>query len=187
MEKLAERLANYILSQGVIEKEDYAIYKYGFQTGIELLLCVATSMGFAVYMGKIWECVLLMAIFFSQRAYVEGIHMKKFSTCFFLSCGVIVGGLKVSEMTWMPDKIMLIVIFVCLFGIYKLAAADSKRMPADNAQKYFSRQRRRVMSLLGGAAIAFYVCNYSVGLHIILYTEIIVCLSAILKIAGDKR
>ena len=33
MQKLAERLTEYILKQGIIEEEDFDIYKYGFQTG----------------------------------------------------------------------------------------------------------------------------------------------------------
>ena len=35
MQKLAERLTEYILKQGIIEEEDFDIYKYGFKTGME--------------------------------------------------------------------------------------------------------------------------------------------------------
>lgn len=38
MDKLAEKLTRYVLVQGVIEEEDYAIYKYGFQTGIMIIV-----------------------------------------------------------------------------------------------------------------------------------------------------
>ena len=82
MDKLAEWLTRYVLVQGVIEEEDYAIYKYGFQTGVELLLCVVTSIAVAIYMGKGCECFLLMVSFFSLRSSMDGIHMKHFSSCY---------------------------------------------------------------------------------------------------------
>lgn len=63
MDKLAGYLARYILAHDVIKEEDYAIYKYGFQTGIELLSCITTIIIIACYMGNVRECIFIMAIF----------------------------------------------------------------------------------------------------------------------------
>lgn len=187
MDRLAIWLTEYVLSRCAIKKEDYAIYKYGFQTGIELLLCVVTSMIIAVCLDQKWECILFMLIFFSQRAYVEGIHMKKFSSCFLLSCVVIVCGLEFSEISLLPNSIMLIAIFISLFMIYRMTVVCPVQEPGDESQKYFSKQRQKVMLLIGIVSILFYICNYCIGLRIVFFTEIIMVLSAILKILSSKN
>lgn len=48
--------------------------------------------------------ILLMMLFFAQRAYVDGIHMKKFWSCFLLSVSVILCGLILVKMLQLPDE-----------------------------------------------------------------------------------
>ena len=87
-EKLADVLTNYIVKNKAIEEEDYQIYKYGFLTGIEMLICIVSCYGIAIQMGMIKECTMLFLVFFSLRSFVGGIHMDSYKKCFACSCMV---------------------------------------------------------------------------------------------------
>ena len=186
MDKLAEGLTKYILKQGVVKEEDFAIYKYGFQTGIELLLCVVTSIVIAVCMGKGFECLLLMVSFFSLRGNMDGIHMKHFSSCYLLSCAVIICGLKLSEMMIVPDIVMLVMVMIAFIGMYVLSTCSFVMVKKDEIYTYFSKQRKKVLIFAGMVAVLFFFLNYSTGLNIIFYSEIITVVSTLAK-AACKR
>lgn len=186
MDKLAEWLTRYVLVQGVIEEEDYAIYKYGFQTGVELLLCVVTSIAVAIYMGKGCECLLLMVSFFSLRSSMDGIHMKHFSSCYLLSCAVIICGLKLSEMMIVPDIVMLVMVMIAFVGMYVLSTCSFVMVKKDEIDTYFSKQRKKVLIFAGMVAVLFFFLNYSTGLNIIFYSEVITIVSTLVKVIGKK-
>lgn len=182
MDKLADRMTNYIMGCGVIKEEDYAIYKYGFQTGLELMLCVATSIVFSLYMNMFWECILFMVLFFLQRGYVEGIHMKHFYSCFLLSCGVVIGGLWFSKMQIFSKRMMLFLTLLCLLGIIILIRRQAHTTSLEAEQLYYSRKRKIILFGILVALFLFYLFDYTVGLRLIMYTESIMLLSTILKL-----
>jgi hypothetical protein len=40
MKRLSEKITDYILRSGAIQKESYALYQYGFQIGLEMISCL---------------------------------------------------------------------------------------------------------------------------------------------------
>ncbi len=186
MEKVAVYLTKYILLHGVIKKEDYLIYKYGLQTGIELLLCIITNIIIAAYMGKIWESLLLMSIFFIQRAYIAGIHMKQFCFCYFISCGVVILGIEFLGIVIVPLKIAILTIVVCLCMIYKLNLYFSLKTPENKTQEYFLKYTKCIIMFIASLSIIFFLFHYKTGVYIIMYSELIMLLSSGIKFLIDK-
>ena len=180
MEKLAQFLTEHIMRNGIIEQKDYGIYKYGFQTGIELLLCVLTSVFIAFIMHRFWECLLLISVFFSQRAYVQGIHMKSYVACFFLSCSVIIGGLFFAGFEGVLDFISVLLIMICLIIINALPYFEDTYSDV-NEFIYFQKRRIAITILIAIITIFFYMFENDVGLIIIMYGEVIAVISAVAK------
>lgn len=73
IEKIADYLTHYIVRNNVIKAEDSEIYKYGFLTGIELLICIVVCYGIAIKLEMTIECTIFFLIFFSLRSFVGGI------------------------------------------------------------------------------------------------------------------
>lgn len=86
MEKLSLFFTNYILKKEVISKENYEIYLYGFQSGLEILINVICCIIIAVSLGMVIEAALFFAFFIPLRSYGGGLHMEKFLACLFFSC-----------------------------------------------------------------------------------------------------
>ena len=56
MKKIADLLTGYIGRKGIIKEEDYPIYTYGFQYGLELGACFVIC--FMLFLNK--EIVILL-------------------------------------------------------------------------------------------------------------------------------
>lgn len=184
MQKLAKRLTRYILEQDIIQEEDADIYQYGFQTGIELVFCVITSIMIAMCMGKGFECLLLILIFFAIRGNMDGVHMKRFSSCYLLSCTVIICGLKFSEAVFLSNGVMLAVIVMVLTGMVFLS--EKRIVKEDEQERFFSKQRKKVSTAVGVSAVIFFFCKYHSGVNIILYSEVITIISSLVKAVQNR-
>ena len=60
---LASKLADYILDKGAIEKEDYEIYQYGLQTGLEMLSCLIVALLLSLRLKMFDEFIVFFSIF----------------------------------------------------------------------------------------------------------------------------
>lgn len=85
MQYLSKKITDYIVKVGVVSKESYAIYQYGFQIAFEMLSCFLTSLIIAIYMHMIIEFVISTVIFIFLRTYAGGIHLNSFIGCFICS------------------------------------------------------------------------------------------------------
>ena len=78
---------------------------------------------------------------------------------------------------------MLVLVLIVLIGMYGLSTCDTVMTKKDETERYFSKQRKKVLVFVGGMAVVFLVCNYSVGLNIVFYSEVITVVSTLAKTA----
>lgn len=81
---------------------------------------------------------------------------------------------------------MMIVVLLCVIGISGLELLQSDSKSINTEQAFFSKTRRKVMIWIASVTIVFYLLNYSVGLRLILYIEVIILMSAVLKMLFRK-
>lgn len=86
MEKIAYRLTEYLCRHNAIENSEFELYEYGILSGIELVLCVGCSLLISLMMGTTVNVIIFWMIFLGIRSYVGGIHLDRYSYCFFFSC-----------------------------------------------------------------------------------------------------
>lgn len=185
MEWVAKRLTNYILAKEIITEADRAAYEYGFQTGIEQTLCIIITLTFAACMNRVWECMLLLVVFFLQRAYVKGIHMKQYWSCFLLSCSVVIAGLYGSGRVEIPENAELIVTLICL-GAVQIAAGRFADDEDEAASCFFNKQRKRIACLVVLTAFVLYVVGWKNGLFVVCYTELVMFVSTLAQLGKEK-
>ena len=76
MKYFSEKLTGYIVKSGAVPEESYEIYQYGFQIGLEMLSCLLTCFGIAVYLHMIPEFAVVTGIFMMLRSFVGGVHLN---------------------------------------------------------------------------------------------------------------
>lgn len=47
MGRLSEKITRYVIDAGAVSEELYAVYQYGFQIGLEMLICLFVCMSIA--------------------------------------------------------------------------------------------------------------------------------------------
>lgn len=180
MEGLAEKLTNFILRKGIIEESDYEIYKYGFQSGMEVIACCIMSVLIAMYFGSIFKLLVLIGVFFPLRAYSGGVHMKHFYACFICSALVIIGAFLVTDEKWIADIRLIFLEGAVLLLIHFLAYAaiqcDQKE------KKFFSKMRKRIIVVILLVSVLFYVLNENEWLQVVLYAVGVVLVSEVIQI-----
>ena len=185
MEWVAKRLTNYILAKQVISEESRAAYEYGFQTGLEQSICILVTIVVAMCMNRVWECVLLLVVFFLQRAYVKGIHMKQYWSCFLLSCGVVIAGLYGCGRVAVSGEMEIIIALVCLL-LVQLASRRFGMQEDEAAVRFFEKQRKRIAWLVALSIVVLYVVQWENGLFVVCYTELVMLVSTVAQLIKEK-
>ena len=185
MEWVAKRLTNYILAKQVISEESRAAYEYGFQTGLEQSICILVTIVAAMCMNRVWECVLLLVVFFLQRAYVKGIHMKQYWSCFLLSCGVVIVGLYGCGRVAVSGEMEIIIALVCLL-LVQLASRRFGMQEDEAAVRFFEKQRKRIAWLVVLSIFVLYVVQWENGLFVVCYTELVMLVSTVAQLIKEK-
>ncbi len=185
MEKVAKHLTNYILAKQVITEEDRQAYEYGFRTGLEKIICIVVSLLIAAWMNRMWECILLIVVFFSQRAFVKGIHMKQYWSCFLLSCSVIALGGYLCDRITLAQFIMFPVALISLITVQLL----SKQFTPDEDEKamnYYNKQKKRIAWIIAILTVILFVLHIQNALFLVFYAEVVMLISTLVELVKEN-
>lgn len=183
METLADRITIYLIEKGAINDDDYAIYKYGLQTGMETCICLCTCAIIATYLGVIGEFFIIALTFCPLRTFVGGIHMKHFFACYLSSVIIIiVGALMAREMETL--SVVGVILTICImYLIHRLSFLTTSK--EEKAKDYFALQRRRILICMGIFFLFFVLIGVKKISFIVSYTVFIILISITLEIVKE--
>ena len=136
MRYLSKKLTDYIIKVGVIQKELYAVYQYGFQIGLEMFTCFFTCFCIAIYLHMIPEFIVVTSSFMLLRTYAGGLHLNNFVSCFI--CSVIVQTLVLLSSRQVNIILPVVVGTILCGSILILKAA-----PVENINKELSEDEKK--------------------------------------------
>ena len=135
MKWLSERLTDYVIKTGVVSKELYAVYQYGFQIGLEMFCCFTTCFIIAICLHIISEFIIFTGIFILLRTYAGGIHLNSFGSCFICSVAVQTVALLINIKYQFPIRSAWVIIMISSLLIYKLSPVESISRKLDKEEK----------------------------------------------------
>lgn len=187
MEKIAEKLTSYIIEKEVISNEDYEIYKYGFLTGIEILLCVITCFIISMKLQMIYECAAFFFVFISLRSFVGGLHMNSFMACYW--CSVITLFITLMMIKYYPvsNEASMVAIISEALLVWKMSPVENINRPVDEGEaKIFSLRIKRILAAICVGALFVYLLNWNEILNTTMYTLLVIFISMILGMIKNK-
>lgn len=140
MEKLAGVLTNYVLKKDAISKKQYEIYKYGFQTGLEVLICMVVSFIIAMQLHMVLEYMFFSAVFILLRSYAGGLHLDGFLACFCCSCLVQTGILVLAKYFQFAKIAALSIIMSMIILIVLIGPVNNINRPLDEKEQNHFRK-----------------------------------------------
>ena len=187
MEKIAAKLTDYIIEKNAVPREDYEIYKYGFLTGIEILLSVATCFFISMRQHMVYECVGFLVVFIALRSFVGGLHMNSFVACYgcsvftFLLTLMLIGDYPAS------NEVSLVAIFFESLLVWKMNPVENINRPVDEEEaKLFSLRIKKILATICVCALCAYFFKWNDILNTTMYTLLVIFISMILGMIKNK-
>lgn len=138
---LAKHLTDYVIQKGMINNEQRELYEYGFTLALELgsflMFCLVT----AIHMHMLAEGLFFFAVFSPLRSYAGGLHLKKFRSCFLLSCLTFSGILLAVKHLYLPTFILFVFLLGFLFFVYFLYPVENINRPVDTVENQYFKKR----------------------------------------------
>lgn len=182
MEHIAYRLTAYLRNSNTIEESEFNLYKYGILSGLELVLCICSSLLISLILGTTINSIIVWSVFLCVRSYIGGLHLKKYSYCFIFSilmCNILCIINKKYTMSYkisfLVTLISAILIFLIFYGIHY---CDKKNYEAN---KYFFKKLIKNIAIILLAMIVLYKCELSEYVSQCAFTVFFICIFAILN------
>ena len=140
MNWISKKITEYVIKSGVVSKELYAVYQYGFQIGLEMLVCFSVCLLIAIYFQIIPEFLLITGIFILLRTYAGGVHLDSFGACFICSVIVQTATLLIGIKFPMPIRCAWFIIGLNSILIYKFSPVESINRELDKVVKEHCRK-----------------------------------------------
>lgn len=180
--RLSECIADFLLSQKVIKKQEKEIYVYGTQlvisSIINLLICITISL----LLGELINGLIFFAIFSSLRRFTGGFHCKTFIMCNVVFSSIVALALLSNTFLGKVFENYVIVMVTAIFNLICILLFS----PVYNENKkltYLQKRRFLILSIIVYAIhIAFYLTLlivFDVKLNIIVIGDLIVSLMII--------
>lgn len=137
MEELASKLARFVVHNSSESLEAFEIYKYGFQTGLEMITCMIVSLLISVYLQMLPEFLVFICIFVLLRTYMGGLHLEKFLSCFLCSTVVQTGVLLWASYVQFPLYYAWPMILICMGIILFIAPVENENRRLEDIEKKY--------------------------------------------------
>ena len=76
MDKAARLLSDYVVKKGVIQKEEWELYCYGFEIALEAAVSFIASILIASVLHMVLEGILFFAFFYSHAHFCRGASFR---------------------------------------------------------------------------------------------------------------
>ncbi len=141
MSRAAKVLADYVLHKGVINKDEYDMYEYGFQIALETGFSLIISGLIASMLHMIPEGILFFIVFIPLRSYAGGLHLNQYLHCLILSCLTFSVVLLIVKYVRLPMFILFIAFLVMEIAIYYMYPVENINREVDEDENRFFRRR----------------------------------------------
>lgn len=188
MEKIAKRLAAYVIQKGTIEENEREIYEYGFSIAMEMLLCVLVCFSISMILHTFVEGILFFVIFIPLRSYAGGLHLSNYWSCFSLSCLAFFIIMMLGKYLEFPIYIALMVFFLLEMVVYKLYPVENVNRVVDaDEDKQFKKRLKQFLIMDGVLAIIFAVVGWSKYLQTFMFTLVMIAITMTIGKCKNKR
>ncbi len=141
MSRVAKMLADYVLCKGVIIKDEYDLYEYGFQIALETGLSLIISGIIASMLHMIPEGILFFIVFIPLRSYAGGLHLKQYLHCLILSCLTFSAVMLIVKYVKLPVFILFVAFLIMEIAIYHMYPVENINRAVDEKEDCFFRRR----------------------------------------------
>ncbi len=152
---IAEKITTQLELNNAIKSEDRAIYRYGIQQGLSIILNLITTLLIGILTGMFWESMIFTAAYMFLRRYAGGFHAKTPVRCYLYSTTMVVAVLLAIKLLPMTKIVYFCLFVVGVLAIFIFAPVEDKHKPLDETEQCVYRKRTRLVLALQCFAFVF--------------------------------
>ena len=147
LSQMAQKIAYFFMSKGLIQKEDAEVYSYGFELliadSINWLICISIAIG----TGRIPETIVYMVAFMHLRETIGGVHANSQWGCLIISTIVyllfLLGIFVTPEKVWIPLIVIGVPLHMGLVYLIAPVAHPNKPFGSQHEVEVFRKRSLR--------------------------------------------
>ena len=173
MEKIADLLTKFMISESSSENLDYEVCKFGLLMAIEVAINTVIALCISFLLGMFRYGILFLTFFSLLRAFAGGVHLERFWSCTVLSGMVLSMVLLIAKYAVIPSIFSFALCVVMGILIFIVGPIDDKnrRISSDERCIFYRRLVYVLLFLVFTSALgvildanrlAFIVCEIAV-------------------------
>ena len=181
MEKLSQRIVNFIAANTVLEETQKEIIAFGIQSVLEIGLNVIVSMLILWKLHMLKEGIFFFLIFIPLRKYSGGYHADTYLSCFLFSIATLVLVVVGSQFIKLPEIILLIFVAVLSCVMWRIGPACVEGRPVSEREYHVFRNKlKKTTGIIIILAIVLVLLEQKLLLNVMFLCMSLVCITLIM-------
>ena len=182
---LSYRITDILVNNGLIEIDDFEIYRYGFETLIYFIVNISVALLIGIIFDRFIHTIVFLSCYCTLRQFTGGYHAKNYTECTLTFAAIYLITIFVANNIDIVSYkyLSIVILIISMFIIYKLAPLEHRNKPLSNKEKHIYRiTAMKITSFITMIFIASIVRKIFVEYSI--YSLFAVCWIGILLIVG---
>lgn len=145
----ASKITSFLIENKEINKEDYEVYKYGFEVLIAFTVNIAIVLGIGLLFNKLFYSIVFLLCYCPIRQFAGGYHANCYIKCLLIFVFIFILTIYTSARVYSPVYSLMIFIISTLsyMGIWTLSPLEHRHNPLtlNEINKY-----RKISKILAG-------------------------------------
>lgn len=149
MFSVSHHLADRLVQNEIISKEDYEVYRFGIECFIMKAVHIITYLLLGLWLHMLRELVVFLIVFIPLRVYSGGYHAKTPLNCYFVSCGAVLTAIFMMKNA--PSFIMnhsIIWAFAVSLLLFIIVPVESSNKPLDSIEKNHYKKKAGIIIMV---------------------------------------
>lgn len=158
IKKIADGICKLLAMQGIIQKEDLELYRYGIENGIIVVLNFLTSVVIGIITGRLGVVLVFLCFYVPLRTYGGGVHLKSKWLCYLLSNLILLIPIYTYDagMKLLSKAGYVLLLLPAVIVIFVLCPVESVNKRLDKGERKYYRRATHCISALELCVLAVF-------------------------------
>lgn len=148
---LQYKFTNALVNNGVIEKQDFEIYRYGFEVFIYFIINISVALFIGVIFDKIIHTIIFLSCYCTLRQFTGGYHARNYIECTLTFAVMYLITIFVSNNIdiYRYKYLLILIMSICTVVIYKIAPLEHRnKLLEDEDKEYYRKVAMTILSVI---------------------------------------
>lgn len=150
--RLSYKFANLLVKNEVIEKEDFEIYRYGFETLIYFIVNISVALCIGIIFDRFIHTIIFLSCYCTLRQFTGGYHARNYTECTLTFIGMYLMTIFVANNIYIDKNKYLLILFMIfsIYIIYRFAPLEHRNKPlSENDKKHYKIVSIKISMIIG--------------------------------------